>query len=239
MSGEQLDHNRNVESLEYERAERSRLWDEKNQEIDGITDRLGMPIDNGIKEAVIGLNLFGLTTSQSCEGHLDRGLPAPWIYIQEPGMPEERFIGENEAYEHAAQQHGVPLDEIKYWETDRGQRIWEEAWYALCETNPPLTHEFRDWETRNTELRDRAAELLREFYNERGSPVDPDAMLVTERDGRVHNGGDVYLKAYTRKLTDTDRLGLQEKIEIYQAEMNRFADFLKEKYLKGVSRTGN
>ena len=44
--------------------------------------RLGMPIDAGIRETVAVLNLLGLPTTQSCEGHVNdrgHGLPAPWV----------------------------------------------------------------------------------------------------------------------------------------------------------------
>lgn len=44
-----------------------------------LTDRLGCPIDEGILEMVVALNLLGFQTCQSCEGHLDEGHPYPWI----------------------------------------------------------------------------------------------------------------------------------------------------------------
>lgn len=45
------------------------------------TDSLGAPIDAGIVELVVVLNLRGLQTFQSCEGHLDHGSPYPWITL--------------------------------------------------------------------------------------------------------------------------------------------------------------
>ena len=41
-----------------------------------------MSIDAGIRETVAVLNLLGLPTRQSCEGHVNdrgHGLPAPWV----------------------------------------------------------------------------------------------------------------------------------------------------------------
>ena len=52
-------------------SEKEALWQQKKQEIDQITDGLERGIDEGIKEMVIACHLHGLTTSQSCEGHLD------------------------------------------------------------------------------------------------------------------------------------------------------------------------
>ena len=51
---------------------------------DKITDRLGMPIDRGIKKVVIGLWLNGIETTGSCQGHLRQGLPYPWVDISTP-----------------------------------------------------------------------------------------------------------------------------------------------------------
>lgn len=54
-------------------------WEEAVAFAGHLTDRLGCPIDGGILETVVALNLLGFWTSQSCEGHLDEGLPYPWI----------------------------------------------------------------------------------------------------------------------------------------------------------------
>ncbi|BCX15756.1 MAG: hypothetical protein KatS3mg097_648 [Candidatus Parcubacteria bacterium] len=56
-------------------------WEEERNEVNKIVDRLGNPIDEGIKETVIALRIFGLETTGSCEGHLERGLPYPWVDI--------------------------------------------------------------------------------------------------------------------------------------------------------------
>ncbi len=51
--------------------------DETNQ----LADRLGLGIDDGIKETVAALRMHGFDTTGSCEGHLDHGLAYPWIDI--------------------------------------------------------------------------------------------------------------------------------------------------------------
>ena len=50
--------------------------------MEDIRDRLGMPIDPGIKELVVGLCCWKIETTGSCEGHQDRGLPYPWIGVR-------------------------------------------------------------------------------------------------------------------------------------------------------------
>jgi hypothetical protein len=51
-------------------------------------DSLGKGIDDGIFSTVVSLNLFGFKTEQSCEGHLNRGRPFPWITIAVPGSKD-------------------------------------------------------------------------------------------------------------------------------------------------------
>lgn len=49
-----------------------------------VTDQLGKGIDPGIFESVVVLNVLHFTTQQSCEGHIGRGKPAPWITFTSP-----------------------------------------------------------------------------------------------------------------------------------------------------------
>src|SRR5687767_10818868 len=56
-------------------------WNQKIEELKGVGDKLGMGIDGGILEMVAALNLNGIKTTQSCEGHLDRALAYPWVQI--------------------------------------------------------------------------------------------------------------------------------------------------------------
>ncbi len=59
-------------------------WEEHKAKVERITDRLGEEIDEGIKETVIALRALGFPTTQSCEGHTNRGLPYPWVDIKAP-----------------------------------------------------------------------------------------------------------------------------------------------------------
>lgn len=59
-------------------------FDEACQKIEGITDRLGKSIDPKIKLLVASLNMWGIETKASCQGHKDRKPGHPWIDIQYP-----------------------------------------------------------------------------------------------------------------------------------------------------------
>ncbi len=53
--------------------------EEIRRDVNRTVNGLGMPIDKGIRETIVFLWALGFKTSGSCEGHLDRGLPHPWV----------------------------------------------------------------------------------------------------------------------------------------------------------------
>src|SRR5581483_10722391 len=57
---------------------------EVREQVARLTDALGMPIDDGIFETVVLLNVLGIHTMASCAGHLDHGQAAPWVDIGDP-----------------------------------------------------------------------------------------------------------------------------------------------------------
>jgi hypothetical protein len=72
-----------IENRDFLFEEKERAWQQQEQQVSRIVDRLGKRIDEGIKEAVVALRLLGFLTTASCEGHIDWGLPGPWIDIGE------------------------------------------------------------------------------------------------------------------------------------------------------------
>ncbi len=61
-------------------------YEEMRAYVFSLTDKQGEPVDPGIFKAVVALNLLGVRTFQSCEGHLDHGCPYPWVTV----IDEER-----------------------------------------------------------------------------------------------------------------------------------------------------
>lgn len=51
------------------------------------SDANGMAVDPGIELPVAALHFLGVDTVQSCEGHHDRGLPYPWINLEDDSAP--------------------------------------------------------------------------------------------------------------------------------------------------------
>lgn len=81
------------------------LKEEKLKEIrkklEKVTDTVGHPIEQGIKETVVMFNAFELPTTQSCEGHIDSHTEeyspamAPWVEIY-PEEPEQENWFDND-----------------------------------------------------------------------------------------------------------------------------------------------
>lgn len=78
------------EQCESIKSEKEIVWDKRREEVDEITDRLGLVIDEKIKESVAAFLVHEFTTSQSCEGHTGEeekhGAFFPWVevYASEP-----------------------------------------------------------------------------------------------------------------------------------------------------------
>jgi len=114
---------------------RTRKWREVTRRLRDVTDGNGMPIDPGISETCVILNVLDFRTEMSCEGHLDHGLPYPWVrlisvdaeasYEQATACTKSAgILGQEPAsYEEAVQQQAL-LDEARMWR--------EQAWHALA-----------------------------------------------------------------------------------------------------------
>ena len=71
-----------------------RNLDEVRKEVEAMKDSKGEPVDEKIKDLVIGLRRWGIKTEFSCEGHLDHGLPYPWIDILRGNLEDvSRILG--------------------------------------------------------------------------------------------------------------------------------------------------
>jgi len=210
-------------------TEKEQKWHTLAAHFYETADCLGHPIDPGIKETVIALNVLGLPTIASCEGHTDHGISAPWVEIALPGEPEEHFAGEKKIYEEIAKKYGVPFEDVK-----RGTHA--EAWLAALReaSKNQETTEHLAWQKANTELmRTKIIPLLEEFYKDR---VVSDAVRISVSEGigafRIYNGGHDYAPV-PEPITEGARRALAARIKIYRAEMAAFAEFVKQKFFSG------
>lgn len=238
--------------------EKQKVWQKKREEIDKIVDAAGHSIDERIKDAVTAANLMELNTEQSCEGHLDRGVPWPFLEIAAPDQPKWSFVGEEENFEQVAREMGVSEEDLSRewstWEPGKINDVRMEAGRRLREKlrkDPlPLTEETKTWRDKNILLYKRAKDLLTEFYSNAQGEELKNRLIIRGKEGadfriQPETGLDPvtesdYAKTQREKygspvwnLPEDERKVLEEKLTGRRNEISRFTEFLKKKYFSG------
>lgn len=123
------------------------------KEVDGIVDELGLPVDEGIKRAVIALRLADIHTHASCEGHIEDGLLYPWILIEGPKQEgsawkkANRFEREkvtsllNDFYHSHTSEHPLILQDQGIFGAFRIQSVY---WHQKDAVKPDDLENYRD-----------------------------------------------------------------------------------------------
>lgn len=107
MAGEQL--NPQEKSAE---SEKTILWRAAEQQLEKFSG-----IEEGIKETVVGLNVFGIETVNSCEGHYNHGRIAPWVSMELwQSKPQERFVGQKQFEQQIYEKLGVEEINRRNWD---------------------------------------------------------------------------------------------------------------------------
>lgn len=208
--------------------DREVFWNQATQEVTEISDDLGRGIDEGIRETVIALRVNGFPLSSSCEGHVDHGIPVPYVEISAPNQPKDQFYGQDEVYQQVAQKYNLPVENVKrainleaYWEArDQAAKNGE-------------TEEYKVWNKENEALKNKAEDILQIFYKDRKAKPNVKLEIYNIEGGfRIHNGGDDYNDVHdiNEELSDMDKIKRSEKLTVYKKEMDDFAYFLKQKY---------
>lgn len=202
--------------LESAQLTKQQQWEELSQKVDTWTDRLGKPIDPGIKEVVIALNLLGIPTRQSCEGHLDWGLPYPWVDFEIDAVEiRNRYL---EIYEQAQKEESSLKEKHPHLSLDELDDLPEMKFInALHMERFKLSEEL---EKQEQELLKPLYSYLEQFYQSRPHPYD--LMLVVIRNRLQSIGGE---RQAIR--SDSEKMDMLMK---YRQEMKDFAVFLKNKF---------
>lgn len=182
-------------------------WSQVAQQLASVTDSLGMPIDEGIRETVIALNALGIHTIASCEGHLDRGIAAPWVDIAAPNVRElEKAAFLKQRAVEQARLAGVP--------PEGRQELMREAEQAKLEVKRLHVQE-----------RMKLVCYLDAFYRERHADYDRRLILVMDWSGgsRLQSQG-----------ADCQDVRTQEErarnLSAYREEMQAFTVFLRRMF---------
>lgn len=185
-------------------------WFEEIDKFKNKTDKLGMTIEGGILETVVALNMAGIKTSQSCEGHLDRGLAGPWVQITGSTNDDSRNLNQ------------MMLDEYKKADLVKAQNpesfLKDSEYASYMEKFRELQNLLLVESQKNAE---KLIVLLGKFYMNR--EIDFDCMLIV-------NGVDsvaptlISQGSYLQNIRNAEEK--EKNIQRYRKEMKEFADFL-------------
>jgi hypothetical protein len=204
MNPEVPDHENN--ELQESIKKKEEYWNAVDQGMDDVGDALGKKIDPGIRKTVVALNVIGLPPQMSCEGHLDRGCPHPWIDIGEPDEPER--------YKSGTKQE---TDEYKKW------RATNKELRGMAEK---LLEEFYSGrkvaEEKKIDIEDAAGGR---FRLQNGANL-----FLGEKEYGIKKKK---ISKLAKDLTDAERERLKtEYLPALQTEMDAFAEFMKNKFLE-------
>lgn len=239
-----------------QKSEKEILWGQKQQEVDEIADLNGKGIDKDIKESVVAFNMQGLPTSNSCEGHVDRGLPYPFVAVEAEGEPRWHYEGQKELFEEVAKEKGIQPEKLdrssQDWDINAYEDIEGEAGRRMNEraNKEDLTDtaEYSEWKKKNKEIFERAQTLLNEYRkNTATKNIDSDTEIIMEGNEETsvtfrpksgfERGVDAqrYIEkraVQNRELSIEEHVELFKKLEKRRTAMNDFTAFLKKRYFE-------
>ncbi len=238
FSGEKVSiiaNNKEVSGNQSDKGDKNKLDQEDKLtqariEVDRIVDMLGEGVDENIKECLVAFRVANIPTMQSCEGHVDNGLPVPWILVGNDGQPDERYIGQSEVFQEVADERGVSFEDVK-------RSIDLDGYYEAMRRvmSNGETQQYKEWEASNEQLTAKMRNIVKEFYQNSGELEDEGVKIKIDDNFvggicRVYSGQQDY-KDLDENLTDDERVKLQERLEKYRTEMNRFAQYLIENHV--------
>lgn len=204
-------------------SEKQNLWNECSLKVEKVTDGLNYPIDLGIKETVIAFNVHGIYTDGSCEGHLDRGLPYPWIDIAiTPDKSLEEFKKDQETIRKRTYKNEGAFkkdDPILYEKMMKAKEVFIK---------------------KKIEVKLEFNKLIDEFYRSR-KPYSEEGEIVLKESGngyRVEMSGGRGIgldnwKKFDEKIEQLTQFEKENFLRNNQKEMRIFTEFLKKKFFEG------
>ncbi|MCX6720047.1 MAG: hypothetical protein NTV36_02975 [Candidatus Staskawiczbacteria bacterium] len=205
--------------------EKERVYKEAQEKVEQIS---GM--EKGVVKIVTILNVLGVSTSQSCEGHLDIEKDAriirPFVEVSSPSQPEKRFVGQERIIPKVAKKYGMKEEDVRTMLLHSAP--WEEF------QNAKETEKYKAWRKENKKIAKRGEKILKEFYQDTAVP-ETDRLTINEQNSgqfeitNVGRGQEDILSG-EQNLTQEQRAALEQQLSRYQDQMDNFASFLKEKY---------
>jgi hypothetical protein len=211
-------------------------WDAMAADVDRWIDPTGCTVDDEIKEIVIALNLSGIKTTASCEGHLDHGEPFPWVDIaidmreaekieQEMSYNEEQIKNEEELLARKFPRLSE-LDRVNLPEAANLRKLFDKQWLMYDSIQKVLAKGLGPLN-----------ELLCQFYKHHRTSYDN--MLIVPCNSLNPTPSMTLIRFYSiggkRQCIRTPK---EQRLNLaaYQEEMRAFANFLKKKFMSSKSQ---
>jgi len=198
-------------------APRLQSWNEALEQWRHVTDGRGYPIDKGILETVVVLNLLSIQTTSSCAGHVTRPRTHPWVHI---GVRDERYEKEEQRWDEL---NALFMAHSELTPSGFPAKCGEEAIRYLHERDA-LGDALRK---ANHVLLRKLVGYLDAFYRVHQSSYDRHMVL-----SEVGHFGEMNLYSLGADLMDTlPQKQRRAKLAEYQEEMRLFTAFLKREGL--------
>jgi|GEM_PF-6089550 len=206
-------------------------WDSTAHWVNQQRDGSGYPIDDGIKDTVIVLNLLGFQTRQSCQGHINEGrILSPWIdfaFDNELKDLRERWLvlfqQQHEFIRSILKQH----PELSDYNVRTSPAYYEAPCIIALENElNPLEEKIK---TEEAKLLLPLRKLLKDFYDQHTCDSDS-KLIIDEKWGHdLHSIGDGNRK---EKSIEEQK----KKVATDQEEMWKFTLFLKHHFFGNVRK---
>jgi hypothetical protein len=199
--------------------EKEEKWVQMEQKVERIGDKLGFGIDKEIKFPVISLKVNGFGTTGSCEGHLDRAYPWPWVQV-ESNFAEELLS--NPEYLSLKERFKIARKNKETLTEDENTRLSELFQKQIAENEKTYLALFSLLEEYYSDINEEKAVRLgiqKGPWNQ--SQLQPENMPR----GKVED----VQRIWGENLNEEEKI---KKLQQYRKEMNQFAEFLKQKFFK-------
>lgn len=202
-------------------------WDDLVKHFCGVSDGLGMPIDDEIFDIVVALNALGITTTMSCAGHITRDegdIRYPWVDFSASDATIQSLEEEEQKLHKKAMKLQKKLARLR--KKDDVERADMREFAEKSRAAWRVYHSLRHQQSKlQIPLRQQVVEYLTRFYDGRTVPFDRRLTLrVISSNTRIESQGaaDFY-------LCEPREVQLQKLAE-YRDEMRAFTEFLKGIY---------
>ncbi len=216
------------------------MWVAKMNE-SAVPDHYGYVIDERVRETVAALQLLGINTTQSDEGHNSR---TPWIQFEAP-EPKNVYDGEEELKRQLMEEQGVLPEEIDTtspkFNHEKQVQISVGARRQLKGNGAIFTQEFETWRKQTSELVEKLQTLIREFYDTQlVDPNNPEIEIYIDFPYKTpEHADDIQDTPFLKVREKNDQIKTrslsaeeyQQVLQRNQQEMTRFTEFLKQRFL--------